>query len=498
MSVNSINGIPNAMVQSLINMRSQFNDLEQQLSSGQKSTTYAGLGSASGLSVSLNAQLSAIAGYDNSINMAMTHVNLVQNALTSMDSIGNTIQSMVAQGDTSSGNTSTAQLTAQSSLQQILGLLNTQSGDGYLFSGSAPDQPAVETYDHILNGNGAQAGLTQVISERSQADLGADGLGRLVVSSPTSTSVSLAEDAVSPFGFKLASVSSNLTNATVTGPSGSPASLSVDFSGLPNDGDTVTVRLDMPDGTSTNLTLTATTQSPPGPDQFAIGATAADTASNLQSALTTAVGNSAASSLKAASAMVASNDFFNADANNPPQRVNGPPFDTATSMVAGTAANTVIWYTGEAGSGSARSTASTRIDPNMTVSFGTRANETAIKNLVQNVATLAAVTVSPTDPNGANLSTALAQRLNTSLAGAPGAQTISDIETELAGAQTSMNSAQSSHQQTTATLTNMLQGITGVSNEQVGMQLLTLQNQMAAAMQTTAMLYQTSLVNYLK
>ena len=44
----------------------------------------------------------------------------------------------------------------------------------------------------------------------------------------------------------------------------------------------------------------------------------------------------------------------------------------------------------------------------------------------------------------------------------------------------------------------MLQQITGVSNEQVGVELLTLQNQMAAAMQTTTMLYQTSLVNYLK
>jgi flagellar hook-associated protein 3 FlgL len=498
MSVNSINNIPNAMVQSLINMRAQFTDLQQQLSSGQKSTTYAGLGATSGLSVSLNAQLSAVSGYDNSINMAMTHANLVQNALTSMGTVGSTIQSMLAQGNTGGGNGNTDQLTARSSLQQVLGLLNTQSADGYLFSGSAPDQPAVETYDHIMNGNGGQAGLTQIISERNQADLGSDGLGRLAVTAPTSTSVSVAEGAASPFGFKIASVSSALTNATVAGPGGPPASVSVDFSGLPNDGDAITLRLNMPDGTSTNLTLTATTKSPAGPNQFTIGATRAATAASFQGALTTALGGLAASSLKAASTMVASNDFFDADANNPPQRVNGPPFDNATSTTAGTAANTVIWYTGDAGTGSARSTASARIDPNLVVSFGTRANETAIKNLVQNVATLAAVSVSPTDPNGANLSTELAQRLGTSLAGPPGVQTMSDIETELAGAQTTMKASQSSHQQTTATLTNMQQQITGVSNEQVGSELLALQNQMAAAMQTTALLYQTSLVNYLK
>ena len=59
------------MVQSLIDMRAQFDDLPRQLSTGQKSATYAGLGLGSGLSVSLNAQLSAIGGFDNTIDMAI-------------------------------------------------------------------------------------------------------------------------------------------------------------------------------------------------------------------------------------------------------------------------------------------------------------------------------------------------------------------------------------------------------------------------------------------
>ncbi|HEV2629063.1 MAG TPA: flagellar biosynthesis protein FlgL [Pseudolabrys sp.] len=494
MSINSVN---NAMIQSLVNMRSQFTDLQQQLSSGQKSQTYAGLGVGSGLTVSLNAQLSAISGFDNGIDMAMTRVGLAQTALNSMGTIGDTVKSLVLEGNTTGGNANTAQLTAQSSLQQILGLLNTQSGNGYLFSGSSPDQPSVATYDDIMNGSGTRAGLTQIISERNQADLGASGLGRLTLSTAGSTA-SVAEDAVSPFGFKLAGVTSSLTNATVSGPSGSPAAVSVNFTGAPNDGDAITLNFNLPDGTTQNLTLTATSQSPPGANQFTIGATPAATAANFQSALTTAVGGLAATSLKAASTVTASNDFFNADTSSPPQRVAGPPYDTATSLTAGTAANTVIWYTGEDGAGSARSSASTRIDPSLVVSYGTRANESALRNLVQNVATLAAVTISPSDPNGAALSTALGQRLSTAMSGGPGVQTISDIETELAGAQASMNSSKSTHQQTSATLTNMLQGITGISNEQVGAELLSLQNQMAATMQTTAMLYQTSLVNYLK
>ncbi len=343
--------------------------------------------------------------------MASTRIDLTQNALTAMANIGSSTQSTLATGNAGSGNASTAQLTAQSSLQQLLGLLNTQAGNRYLFSGLSTDKPAVESYDHILNGDGARAGLTQLIDERSQADLGADGLGRLVVSAPTSTSVSVAEDAASPFGFKLASATSNMSNATVSGPSGSPASLSVDFTGQPSDGDTLTLSFNLPDGSSENLTLTASTQSPLGANQFAVGATPAATAANLQSALSTAIGKLAGTSLKAASAVAASNDFFDADANNPPQRVNGPPFDTATSMTAGTAANTVIWYTGEAGTSSARSTASARIDPSLVVNYGTRANEDGIRAIVQNVATLAAVTTSASDPNSADFSAALDQRL---------------------------------------------------------------------------------------
>jgi flagellin-like hook-associated protein FlgL len=499
MSVSSISSTPNALVQSLVDMRAQFDDLQRQLSTGQKSATYSGLGSSRGLSVSLNAQLSAIGGFDDSIDMVGTRLQIAQTALDGMVSIGSNMKALVVQGDSTGGNTSSAQLTAQSSLQQLLGLLNTQAGGRYLFSGNATDQPSVETYDHIINGDGARAGLKQLIDERAQADLGTSGLGRLVVSAPTASSVAVTEDAVSPFGFKLASVSSNLTNATVTGPSGSPASLTVDLSGgLPNAGDSLTIRLDLPDGTTENLTLTATTQAPPGSNQFTIGATPAVTATNLQTALTTALGKLAGSSLKAASASVASNDFFSADVNNPPQRVAGPPFDTATATTPGTTANTVIWYTGDANATPARSTATTRIDSSLVVSYGARASETGIRTLVQNVATLAAVTLSPSDPNASNFSSALGQRIGVGLTGAPGQQTVHDIEAELAGVQTSMAAVKAQHQQASATLQDMVQQISGVSNEQVGAALLTLQTRMQASMQTTAMLYQISLVNYLK
>ena len=48
-----------------------------------------------------------------------------------------------------------------------------------------------------------------------------------------------------------------------------------------------------------------------------------------------------------------------------------------------------------------------------------------------------------------------------------------------------------------ATLGDMLQQISGVSNEDVGAQILTLQTRMQASMQTTAMMYQLSLVKFI-
>lgn len=498
MSTSAIGSQSALAIQQLVSMRAQYDDLQRQLSTGQKSSNYAGLGLNRGVTVSLNAQLSAITGYDNTIDSVSTRIDLMNTAVTRMNDLSSTVrQAMVTANTTSDGSGAiTAQTTANSSLDELLGLLNTDAGGRYLFSGRATDKPAVESLDHILNGDGTRAGLKQLISERTQADVGSNGLGRLTVAQPTSTSVSVTEDA-GPFGLKLASADSSLTGATVTGPSGSPAALSVDFTGTPNAGEATTMRFTLPDGSSENLTLTATTDSPPGDNQFTIGATPAATAANFQAALSSGLGKVAATSLTAASAVAASNDFFNADANNPPQRVDGPPFDTATAMTTGSAADTVIWYTGEAGSDSARATASARIDQSLAVSYGARANEDGFRTLVQNMATLAAVTVTPSDANAAGLSSALNQRLSTNLS-ATGSQSLTDIAAELAGAQTSLDSAKTRHQQTSATLDDYLQQINGVSSEEVGSEILALQTRMEASMETTSMLFQTSLVNYLK
>src|SRR6266850_2014553 len=437
--------------------------------------------------------------------------------------------------------------------------------------------------------------------------------------SATTTVTSVAEDD-SAFGLKLASVSSSLTGATVTQPAGVPPAATVDLGGVnPNNGDKVKFNFNLPDGTTESIELTATTTTPPPAGSFAIGVDTAATTLNLQSALTASIKTLSDTSLVAASAITASDNFFNPSATiaggvvnnkaatpapitgatllsgaattdslatdfaagdtitvngtpitfvasgatgnqlnitdsvqtlltkidsitgttNPstisggaitlhggngtdltvtssntaafaslgfgatvtgtpaPLRVGGPPFNTATSLVAGTAANTVSWYTGETGTDPARGTAVARVDASITVQYGARADEQAFVHQLQNIAVYAAVTTNASNPNASGQSTALSQRISANLAQQAGQQSIQDIQAEFAGAQTAIKATTDRQTQLKSMAQTMLDSIEGVSTDEVATKILALQTTLQASYQTTAMLYQTTLSKYL-
>ena len=500
MGVTGIGGAASLSLQAVLDIRNQLDDLQRQLGTGKKTTTYAGLGLDRGLTVGLRSQLSAIAGYQQAITLVGVRLDLMQTALSQFGSITQDNKMVILQSQfVLHGDTQTQdQSYSRGVLDQLIGLLNTGADGRYLFSGRSVDQSPVESSDRILDGDGLRAGLKQVIDERRQADLGASGLGRIVIGAPTATSVSLAEDAVSPFGFKLVGATATLTGATVGGPSGSPPSMSVDLGATnPNDGETIRFSFTLPDGSSRDIALTATASATPGDGQFAIGATSAATAANLQTALTQALGTLANTELVAASAVAAGNDFFNTDASNPPQRVAGPPFDTATALVSGTAADTVSWYLGDDATDDPRATAIARVDQSLAVSYGVRANEHALATAVQSFAVFAAVSFSGSDPNAQGQYAALRQRVGAALVGVPNEQKLSDIQGQLAGAQSALGSAKDRHQQVNTALQNLLQSVEGATVEEVGAQILALQTSLQATLQATAMLLQTNLLKYI-
>ena len=619
MSISSINYSSSLLGQSVQNINTQLTNLSTQLSSGVKSTDYAGMGVNEGFAIAARAQLANITAFGDTMTNVTTTINAANTVLQSLSKTAGEVQSEASatpQNLTSTGQT-IGQQNALSQLSAMVGMLNTQVGDRYIFSGSAINTPAVVSADDILNGNGTQAGLKQVIADRQQADLGTNGLGRLVLSQPTATSVQVAEDvAGSPFGLKLNAVSSSLTNATVTGPSGSPAAVSIDMTaGNPQPNDQINFTFNEPDGTTDSIQLTATNTSPPPTGSFTIGATPAATAANLNAALNASISTLANTSLLAASAVAAGNDFFNtstaignvanntlsapitgatalsgptgtdslqngfsagdtitvngqtitfvasgASGNNQinitdnvqtllskidaltgtstpstvtggavtlngnsastlsvtstnptafaalgfpggqatatPLRVSGSPLGSATSLVNGSA-STVQWYTGNSGPGSARASSTVRIDSSQVVQFGARANEQAIRQALQSVATYAAVSVSPSGTNSPAEISALSQRVAASLTPQPGQQTISDIQTDFATAQTAMKDAQARQTQTQTALQNLISDTEGIDQNQVASQILQLQTNLQASYQTTAMLSQLSLVKFL-
>jgi flagellin-like hook-associated protein FlgL len=623
MSIDGVSGKTSYIGTSIVNLRTQLNDLTQQLASGRVSTTYAGQGADRGFALSLRAQVSSIEAFANTATNVNTRLSVVNLALQGMYDISKSVKGAASTSTivlNDRGQTS-GQITAQAAFSNAVSLLNSQTGDRYLFSGRTTDMPATVPAEDMLNGVGTQAGLTQLINERRQADQGVGNMAHLAVSSPplTTTVTRLGEDG-SAFGMKLGAVTSSLTGATVTQPSGAPPSATIDLGAVnPNEGESVTFNMKMPDGTTEPITLTATTKTPTPAGAFLIGVDTTATTANLQAALTISLQKLGDTALVAASAITASKDFFTpsatvvgsavnnqdtvpapiggatllsgaagtdslassfaagdtitvngtpitfvasgatgnqvnvtdnvqalltkidsisgtdtpstvtggvialhggdgvslsvsssntaafaalgfsapANANAAPLRVNGPPFATATNLIAGTAGNTVSWYTGETGTDSARGTAIARVDQSVTVQYGARANEEAMRYVLQNIAVYAAVTTKASNPNSNAQVNALQQRISANLAPQSGQQSIQDMQAEFAGAQNAIKASTDRQTQLKGMAQTMLDEIVGINQDEVATKILALQTSLQASYQTTSMLYQTSLVKYL-
>lgn len=482
-------------------LRSNIENVERQLGTGQRAETYGGLGRDANLVVNFQQRLSTTNSYLETINLLTTRFNVIDTTLERISGIGQDAQGVIDANEftlLSDGRTG-AQRTSENLLAELVGLLNSEVGGRYVFGGSATDAPPVRDVDTILDGTGNQAGLRQIITERQQADLGADGKGRLTVTSPTPEVVQIAEDASpSPFGFKINSISTSSPTSTVSGPTGIPSAISVDFTNQPVSGNIVRVRLDLPDGTTETIALEATIAAPAPDDGFLIGATPADTATNFTTALNAALQETASTKLASASALQAGEDFFNTANGAAPQRVSGPPFNTATALVDGTDANTVFWYKGENGTGSARDSVSVRVDDNVVVDYGTRANEEGFRELVQDLAVFVSQDFSAGSATDQSRYDALALRLDNRLADDQGEGTVTQVRIELAAAFKTADVLKARHTSVQGTLLTTLEEKKGVDLQEAAVTLLSLQTRLQASFQASATLLELRLTNFLR
>jgi len=406
--------------------------------------------------------------------------------------------------------------------------------------------------DEMLYGSGSKYGLKKVINERYTADLGTNKLGRLDVGTATGAvandTVTITRQGTPPsaeFGYKIASASastSDTTHVSVTPTTGVDSAgktvntaYGIQFGANLQAGDSVSLELENPDGTKSTVKLTGTLTSPPGKGEFTIAQTGspatvdiAATAANFKTRIEDSLKTETKTTFQAASMMRASETFFDTTSGGKPQRVDADPTDnnllaTATGLRDGDDTDTVEWYAGynEAidpndSATSPRNDVVARVDSNITVGYGVRANEGAYADMVRS---LAVMTVAEFDPKAGTLGdtnattdaerqknleieksrhTALASRVDGVLAFASGNQKPTDIHTEIAVSGNVAKSAADRQTTSKSTLQVMLDGVEGINKEELTAQILTLQTRMEASYTTSMILNNLNLLNYMK
>ena len=518
--------ITNRNASQLLTLKNQLNDLSNQLSSGQVSQTYGGLGSGRSTALAAQATLSALNGYASGITAAQTRTNLAVTSLSQVASIGTSTASTLQNGLQSvAANSVSGRATALANLQTVLDTLNQSAAGNYLFGGTNTETQPVLDANTILNGSTDSTGqtldgLTDVINERVSAQLGTQGNGRLTQSASTAIPIQVTEES-NPgtrgnFGFTLGSTATATGALTASVSSTVPATLTVNLtsaSAEPAPGDSISFSLVTPEGTSTTITLTAATSVVAGSNStFAIGANSAETMKNLSDTLTKALTGAASSTLAVKATADAATQFFSGSVNGGPggngvipQRV----VYSGTNPVGYASPDpntTVLWYQGEntydtsktpPEPTSAIDTQSVQVSATGTVGTGARANTPEIQNVLAGLATMAYALPTTNDASTYNTYQAVATKAGGLLASASQTPSVQDTVTQLTIASARLSNASTTNKATQNTVQNTLDGIEQASPEEVITKLLDVQNRLQASYQVTSTLSKLSLVNYI-
>jgi flagellar hook-associated protein 3 FlgL len=130
----------NQMLQYLQQLQSQASVLEGQISTGQKSTNFAGLAPQAAQVVDLTATQSLQQGYINTIGTVNTRLQVTSLAEQNIASLATSFQNTLA-NDAFSPSGASVQQTAQQLLVELGSYLNTQDGSRYVFSGNQTSTP---------------------------------------------------------------------------------------------------------------------------------------------------------------------------------------------------------------------------------------------------------------------------------------------------------------------------------------------------------------------
>ncbi|MBD8890429.1 flagellar protein [Roseibium litorale] len=511
MAVDQITTSRAYMTKQVASLSKTLQEKTAQLATGKVSNTYGGVGNSRLLDLELTQKVGRIEAYQDTIVTAELHIKSLNLTLERMEELRIDSKSAIDPNDfemQSDGQTR-SQATSEVLLFEAVSLLNTEVAGYYLFGGSDADKNPVSAVNAILDGADGKDGLRAVMSEYAAANLGPNNNGRMDVSAlttnyagsiPTDSTFTVAEDGAHDFGFDISSVTNGLSNVAVTGPGGGdPDSFDISFTGQPTVGETISIALTLPPDHSEPVTIELTAKSNANTaDSFTIGADLEETAANLRAAINTALEEQASTTLRAASDEWAGNQFFDTFGGTEPMRVDGPPFDTATGLVAG-GSTTVSWYTGDnTATTNAREDKSAAIDQNLIINYGARANEQGLADVVKSLAIfVAADFTGGTDQDEiyySQLATNLRGILQPSTTDQSG---IVDISTEVSIAHRTLSATSDRHLQMKSSYQTTIDEIEGVDKELLAAEILQLQTNIEASYKASSIVYNLSLVNYL-
>lgn len=468
-------------------MTKQFENLEMQLATGNKYNTLAEMGSDRVHDINLRNRLSRIEGYQANILTVENRLSFYTNGLERLDEIEGSARALAVPNayGTDGINLTNARNQATNLLKEVIDVLNTDITGQFIFGGNKSDTKPVASFDEMMNGPNGFVRFTQ---NRNEEDMGtvAGNSGRIDQALATDT-ITLTEDGDHEYGFKIASVTT--TGAAITATSGpvdplfpdAEQTASITAGGVPAGGDTVTIGITFPHDRDTvqYFTFTATDTDPVPEGGFAIGADADETAANLDAAIAAKLETLTKTDLRSSSTYAAADDFFNG---------MGEAQDPAATA----------WYRGQ-DSANPRQTVSANIDENTKTQYGVQANEKGFVELIKGLAVFSVSDLSPLDDENAGRYDAMVAIQRSRLSEDNNAQTgaIEVITMELGIAASTVNTVKERHSQYGAQLETMLAEISSAPREEVAMMLLTLQTQLQASYQATAMASQLSLVNYL-
>jgi flagellar hook-associated protein 3 FlgL len=201
-------GFTSRLIANSTNLHRQLNALTEQASSGRVADTFAGLGTASNVSLDLNPQLSALNAYHDNIDRVSGTMQVTQAAMTQLQQIAAKFAADIPNlNGLNPSEIDNIAADARDDLVQMANILNTRNGSVYVFAGEDTSNPPVPSGDNILT-SGFYTQINTAVS--ALASNGADATAAATLAIAGSN-----DDGTSPFSTYLSQPASALSAPVV-------------------------------------------------------------------------------------------------------------------------------------------------------------------------------------------------------------------------------------------------------------------------------------------